>query len=217
MSNLRSIEKVDGKSYLVDKVTGEAIPKSELKGRMVWVNETDYRKTGFIIMNQDGAKGLAQRKLTGAAYILALHLLSVMDFENWILQSQREMAGSLGWSLQQVGKYLKVLRQKGVILLETKARISAHYRFNAEICWKGEVKTQAQAIEKMVDNNFREREKQIKKKTRPCGKDATWCGWCQPVDNCGPCEADINNVFNSIDRIKHFPVDYQRTIFDEIG
>lgn len=216
MSKLRSIEKVGSKEYLVDKLTGEVIAADELKGRMVWVTQTDLRKTGFLILNQDGAKGLADRKLTGATYILALHLLSVLDFENWILQSQREMANSLGWSLQQVGKYLKILQQKDVISLEKKANSIYLLRFNPEICWKGVVKTQAKAIENMVANNFKAREKQIKKKVRPCGQDATFCGWCQPVDNCALCDADINNVFNSIDRLKIFPEQIQRTIFDEL-
>lgn len=217
MSNLRSIEKVGRKEYIVDKESGKAIPREELKGRLVWITETDLRQTGFCILNQDGARGLADRKLSGASYVLALHLLSVLDFENWILQSQREMANSLGWSLQQVGKYLKILITKTVIVRAEKCKGIKLLRYNPEIVWKGVVRTQSKAIAEMAHNAFEQREKMRSYRVRPCGKDAKFSGWCQPVEGCEKCDADVDNIFLSIDKLKLLPEPKQRTIFDELG
>jgi DNA-binding transcriptional regulator GbsR (MarR family) len=72
-------------------------------------------------------------------------MFSKLDFENFIQQSQVEIAKALGMHKSQVSEAVKLLTSKQIVLEGPKVGRSKCYRLNPNYGWKGKVKTLQEA------------------------------------------------------------------------
>ena len=93
--------------------------------------------------SQDAALALAQDPViakSAEAYRVFMYLVSRLDFENYIQVAQTEIASDLGLKKQNVGRAIKILVERKVIIQGPKAGHSYSWRLNHDYGWKGKVK-----------------------------------------------------------------------------
>ena len=120
-----------------DQDTGEI-----LKGVVVYcgVKHNPYSK-GWIMNSQEALRLLAiDKELKGETYRVLLLLLSLLDFENWIQVTQKEISETLEMRKSQVSRAVNVLEEKGIVLKGPKVGRSYAFRLNPHFGWKGDVK-----------------------------------------------------------------------------
>lgn len=124
------------------------------------------RKNGFdrhFTMNQDALLLLAKGKLLDATeanlgsdvYRVLFAVLSVVDYENWILFNQSEMAAAIGMQRQHFGRAMRKLEAIELLQRGPKSGRSVTYRLNPSFGWKGSAKNHVKAI----NSGLRERMK----------------------------------------------------------
>ena len=74
--------------------------------------------------------------MTGETYKVLFYLYSKLDFENFIQQTQIEIAESLGMQKQRVSRAMKVLTSKQIVLEGPKIGRSRCYRLNQTMAGK---------------------------------------------------------------------------------
>ena len=147
-----------------DQDTGEV-----LEGVLVYcgVKYNPY-STGWIMNSQEALKLLAvDRELKGETYRVLLLLLSLLDFENWIQITQKEISETLEMKKSQVSRAISLLEEKEIVLKGPKVGRSYAFRLNPYFGWKGDVKHL---------NNYRKKQdddwiKKQKKKAPELNKD----------------------------------------------
>ena len=87
----------------------------------------------------------APKELNGTELKVFLYMLSIMEFENWIHISQKEMAKEIGIHITNLKQAIKGLRKKGYIEVYKKGREN-YYRINPEIAWKGDEKSHLKVL-----------------------------------------------------------------------
>jgi len=105
----------------------------------------------------------AAKELSNREYRVFGYLLGVMEFENWINISQKEIAEEIGMHHTDISKIIKRLKDKGYILVMKKGREN-YYRINPAIAWKGSLKDHINILRKndpVFDEMYR---KAMKKK-----------------------------------------------------
>ena len=103
-----------------------------------------YRKVVYGL--QDAFEEIAKDpELTLEPKNVLFYLYSKLDFENFIQQSQADIAEGLGIKKQQVSRAMKMLIAKQIILEGPKVGRSKCYRLNPNYGWKGKVKTLQEA------------------------------------------------------------------------
>ena len=120
-----------------DQDTGEI-----LEGVVVYcgVKHNPY-STGWVMNSQEALKLLAiDKELKGETYRVLLLLLSLLDFENWIQVTQKEISETLEMRKSQVSRAVNVLEEKGIVLKGPKVGRSYAFRLNPRFGWKGDVK-----------------------------------------------------------------------------
>ena len=121
----------------IDKRTGEV-----MDGCMVWIPHRPKLTERWFMAFQDSFIELAKdQELTLEHKNILLYLFGRLDFENFIQQSQSEIAESLGMQKQNVSRAMKTLIQKQIVLEGPKVGRSKCYRLNPNYGWKGKVKT----------------------------------------------------------------------------
>ena len=121
----------------VDRRSGEV-----LQGCVMWVPERPKLKEGWVMTFQDSLEAIAKDPdLTGEHFRVFMYLCSKLSFENWIHQSQKEIAEALGLKKQNVSRAVRLLTEKKIVLVEIKNTSSARcYRLNPTYGWRGKVK-----------------------------------------------------------------------------
>lgn len=121
----------------IDSCTGE-----ELSGCMVWIPDRPKLKEGWMMTFQKSLEEIAKDPdLTGEHLRIFMYLCARLDFENWIQQSQKEIAEALGMQKQNVSRAIKLLVQKYIILVERKGTSATKcYRLNPYYGWRGKVR-----------------------------------------------------------------------------
>ena len=95
---------------------------------------------------QDAFEEIAKDpEMTGETYKVLMYLYSKLDFENFIQQSQMDVAEGLGIQKQRVSRAMKLLTTKQIVLEGPKVGRSKCYRLNPNYGWKGKVKTLQEA------------------------------------------------------------------------
>lgn len=95
---------------------------------------------------QDAFEELAKdREITSEPRRVLDYLFSKLDFENFIQQSQQDIAQALGMHKSQVSEAMKLLVRKQIVLEGPKVGRSKCYRLNPNYGWKGKVKTLQEA------------------------------------------------------------------------
>ena len=82
----------------------------------------------------------ALKDLNGMEMKVFLYLLSLMDFENYIHISQKDIGKELDMHVVNVNKAIKGLREKGYVEIIKKGSEN-YYRISPEIAWKGSEKS----------------------------------------------------------------------------
>ena len=138
-----------------DQDTGEI-----LEGVVVYcgVKHNPY-STGWVMNSQEAMRLLATDKdLKGETYRVLLLLLSLLDFENWIQVTQKEISETLEMRKSQVSRAIAVLEEKGIILKGAKVGRSYAFRLNPYFGWKGQVRN-LDKYRKKEDDQWIERQK----------------------------------------------------------
>jgi DNA-binding transcriptional ArsR family regulator len=129
-----------------DAHTGEV-----LEGLPVWFGVKPRSPYGrqWVGMNQDFLLEFARRKDVGLeVWRVFGYLNAILDFDNVIHVSQKEIATALDMKRPNVSRAMKKLEDLGIILKSPKVgRISA-YRLNPNAGWKGKVSDLRPAMER---------------------------------------------------------------------
>ncbi len=124
----------------VDAETGEIL------GRMVWVPYKPRLTERWFMAFQDSFEEIAKDPdMTGETLRVLMYLYSKLDFENFIQQSQTEIAEGLRMQKTHVSRAMKVLTTKQIVLEGPRVGRSKCFRLNPNYGWKGKVKTLQEA------------------------------------------------------------------------
>lgn len=125
----------------IDSQTGEV-----MQGCMVYIPYRPRLTERWFMAFQDSFEDIAKDgDMTGETYKVLFYLYSKLDFENFIQQTQIEIAEGLGMQKQRVSRAIKVLTSKQIVLEGPKVGRSRCYRLNPNYGWKGKVKTLQEA------------------------------------------------------------------------
>lgn len=121
----------------VDRLTGEI-----MHGCMVWIPQRPKLTERWFMAFQDSFAEIAKDPdMNGETFRVLMYLYSLLDFENYIQQSQKEIAEGLGMRKEHVSRAMKILAGKQIILEGPRVGSSKCYRLNPNYGWKGKVKT----------------------------------------------------------------------------
>jgi hypothetical protein len=126
-----------------DSETGEI-----LDGVAVWVGRKIVSPYGreWMQVNQNAlAEIAADREIGAEALRVFLYLNARLDFENLIVVKQAEIVEALAMKRQAVGRAVKVLADKQIILRGPKLGSVSSYRLNPYYGWKGKVQNLTKA------------------------------------------------------------------------
>ena len=121
----------------IDLETGEV-----MQGCMVYIPYRPKLSERWFMAFQDAFEELAKdREITSEPRRVLDYLFSRLDFENYIQQSQVEIAQVLGMHKSQVSEAIKLLTKKKIIIEGPRLGRSKCYQLNPNYGWKGRVKT----------------------------------------------------------------------------
>lgn len=125
----------------VDRETGEV-----MQGCMVYLPYRPRITERWFMAFQDAFEEIAKDpELTLEPKNVLFYLYSKLDFENFIQQSQKDIAEGLGMKKENVSRAMKSLTAKQIVLEGPKVGRSKCYRLNPNYGWKGKVKTLQEA------------------------------------------------------------------------
>ena len=124
----------------VDVETGEIL------GRMVWVPYKPRLTERWFMAFQDTFIEIAKDPdMTGETMKVLMYLFGKLDFENFIQQSQQNIAKALGMQKQNISRAIRMLVSKQIIFEGPRVGRSKCFRLNPNYGWKGKVKTLQEA------------------------------------------------------------------------
>jgi DNA-binding IclR family transcriptional regulator len=119
----------------VDLETGEVLP-----GTFVYVEGRAKIKEAWFMGFHEGFRALAREKrLQGQPLRVLLALMGRLDFENWMLVSQKEIAEDLGLSASRISEAMRVLTDLGIIEKGPAQGTAKSYRLTPGYGWRGSV------------------------------------------------------------------------------
>jgi DNA-binding MarR family transcriptional regulator len=136
-----------------DAETGEVLGNAVVG--VIYRREQNCFGKGWMAMAQDALMTLATADIGDQARRVLLMALARVDFENYILLNQTEIAQKLGMKAPNVSEAIKKLVALGVLLKGPKAGRSTTYRLNPNLGWKGKAENHRKAL----DEAMRERMK----------------------------------------------------------
>jgi DNA-binding MarR family transcriptional regulator len=86
---------------------------------------------------QDGLIEIANLGLSGEQLKVFIYLLAILDFENYIRATQREIANELGMQTPNVSRTFKVLAEHKIIIKDNDSQL---YRMNTLYAFRGKAK-----------------------------------------------------------------------------
>lgn len=136
-----------------DAETGEVLGNAVVG--VIYRREQNCFGKGWMAMAQDALMTLATADIGDQARRVLFMVLARVDFENYILLNQTEIAQKLGMKAPNVSESVKKLVALGVLLKGPKAGRSTTYRLNPNFGWKGKAENHRKAL----DEAMRERMK----------------------------------------------------------
>ena len=125
----------------IDRKTGEV-----MQGCMVYLPYRPKLTERWFMAFQDAFEEIAKDpELTLEPKNVLFYLYSKLDFENFIQQTQKEIAEALGMKKENVSRAMKLLTSKQIVLEGPRVGKSKCYRLNPNYGWKGKVKTLQEA------------------------------------------------------------------------
>lgn len=127
-----------------DKEVGEVLASVNPEELLKILAYKERRKRNKVINEFYGGKVMifqkilekAVKELNNKELKVFNYMLSIMDFENWINVSQKEIGREIGIHHTDVSKAIKGLKEKGYIEIIKKGREN-YYRIRPEVAWKG--------------------------------------------------------------------------------
>lgn len=125
---------------ILDLTTGEILGRGENRGSFIFVPSKPKLKEKWFMFFQNACEKLALDKtLSGASFRVLMYLLSNLDFENYILIQQVEIAEKLEMKRANVSRAIKQLTDKGILVKGPKLGRTYSYKLNSTYGWKGKV------------------------------------------------------------------------------
>lgn len=116
---------------------------SDRRGSWVFVprNPTPYAG-GSLMVSQAALRTLiTDSEVHGECLKVFLYLCTELDFENWIMVPQSDVAYGLGMKRPSVSRQIALLEKKQVILRGPRVGRSWTWRLNPEYGWKGNLRS----------------------------------------------------------------------------
>lgn len=123
----------------VDALTGEVIEGASLV-LVTPKRKNAFQQDGWIAMSQRALMEMARSGLGQEATRVALALLSLVDYENYLSVSQAELGRVLGLRPQNVNRAFARLLAEGFLLPGPKLAGRGTYALNPAYGWKGSSK-----------------------------------------------------------------------------
>jgi predicted transcriptional regulator len=135
-----------------DPETGE-----EMDGCLMFVQRrrTNGFGEGWIAVAQDPTDLLAHSDLDGADFKVLFKIFKKLDFENYILLNQAEIASEMGMHRQNVQRAIKNLIALGVIVEGPKFKQNRTYQLNPQLVWKGSGENHKKALKKQQEERMK--------------------------------------------------------------
>lgn len=125
---------------LMDLATGEILGGQANRGTFVFIPSKPKIKESWFMFFQSACEKLSKDKtLSGETFRVLMKLLSDLDFENYILIPQSEVAKELDMQRSHVNRAIKQLLDKGIIVRGAKLGRTYSYKLNSAYGWKGKV------------------------------------------------------------------------------
>jgi len=142
-----------GRIIFFEETTGEiyaGVDLEQIAKMLVWKENRDRRKAirafyGDKIMIFQEMLKKAVKELRNDELKVFNYFLGVMDFENWINITQKEIAKDINFDLRRTQRAIKGLREKGYIQVIRKGREN-YYRINPNVAWKGNEKSHLKVL-----------------------------------------------------------------------
>lgn len=125
---------------IIDTTSGEVLGGQGNRGTFIFVPARPKLKESWFMFFQSACEQLALDKdLSGETFRVLMHLLSTLDFENYILIQQSEIAEKLGMKRSNVSRAIKQLLERGILVKGGKIGRTYSYKLNSAYGWKGRV------------------------------------------------------------------------------
>jgi len=124
-----------------DPVTGEIIGQFAI---VPFKEKFRDLRGGWFMAIQAGFEHIAQQDITGEQFRVLMHVMSKLDFENYISLMQKDIAEALGLKTPNVSRAFKKLISLGILLEGPKVGRMNTYRLDPAFGWKGKEKNYKQ-------------------------------------------------------------------------
>lgn len=128
----------------VDAETGEMLEGAVLG--MFFPKRQNGFNGGWLAMAQDALMALAKADLGDEARRVLFAILARLDFENYLLLNQAELAESIGLKRGNFSRAVAKLEEHGIIVRGPKAGRSVTFRLNPSYGWKGSASNHREAL-----------------------------------------------------------------------
>ncbi len=132
----------------VDLQTGEILDGAVLA--VVYPKRRNGFVEGWISMAQPPMLVLAQANLGGEAMRVFLVILAKLDYENYVVFNQSEIARLLGTRQPSISRAIARLVEEGVLLVGPKFSNRSSYSLNPEYGWKGSARNHHNALKQRM-------------------------------------------------------------------
>ena len=134
----------DAKENIYDTSTGEVYDKAVLA--VFFPKRRNGFREEWFAMAQSPMMLLAKADIGDQARRVLFAVFSKVDFENFILINQNEIAQELNMDRTNVSKAISKIVELGVIIKGPKVGRSTTYRLNPEFGWKGSASNHKEAL-----------------------------------------------------------------------
>jgi len=135
------------KKMVVDSKTGEI----ESEYMLVAMKRHNGFQGGWLAMSQNALKKMSNEIDRLEDFRVLMVLLSILDFDNYIMTRQSEIAESLGMDKSQVSRAIKRLVDKEILVKGPRIGRSWTYRLNPRYGWKGSAKGHHKALQEAAE------------------------------------------------------------------
>lgn len=147
----------DGKLCIINPETGELEPVNVFATPIKHYNAFSG---GWLAMSQLALKEIVTNdKMKQNDYRVFLSICSHLDYENYLLIPQKEIAEEIGMAPSHFNRSMKKMVEIGILEVGTKVGRSNSYRLSIQVGWKGTAKNHR----KQTDEKAGEAVKKVKK------------------------------------------------------
>lgn len=104
---------------------------------------------GFFMAIQEGFEYLSKLDLTGEQFKVLTYIMSQLDFENYILMQQKDVAAALGMKKENVSRSFSKLIKEGIIHEGPRVGKAKTYRLDIAFGYKGRGKNYVKELGKL--------------------------------------------------------------------